>query len=458
MTIINCELIKETVAKLCKQAAEELSDTSYDKILAQYKKNGSQKLGLILNNAFKADNVKRPLCQDTGTVHIFLEVGSEVSFSSDLYSAINDGVKQAYKENFYRKSIIENTFLTAKNTETNTPALINSDFVEGNKLKIMVLLKGAGCDNVTELKMFNPSLTTEELIEYEVKLISERAKNACPPSFVSIAIGTSAADSVKTAEKAYFSSNCDLPEISEKILNTVNKNADNYENYLAADVKITLKPHHMASVPVATAFNCHSLRKATAEIENNSVIFCNVIPNFEKTKLNDTDLKEIYTDDIEAVKSLKEGERILLTGEILIARDAAHKKMLEYKNTGKALPFDINNKIIFYAAPCPPNPTEIVGPIGPTTSHRMDKYLNDFPQIIATIGKGERSETAANVIRQNKSVYFQADGGIATLLASCFEDYKIIAFEELSTEAVSWAKINKLPLKVAVSANKKEPS
>lgn len=457
MTIISCELVKETVAKLCKQAAEELSDTAYDKVLSQYKKTKSQKLGLILNNAFKADDIKRPLCQDTGTVHVFLEVGNEISFSSDLYSAINDGVKQAYKENFYRKSIIENTFLTAKNTETNTPALINSDFAEGDKLKIMVLLKGAGCDNVTDLKMFNPSLTIEELIEYETKLISERAKNACPPSFVSIAIGTSAADAVKTAEKAYFSNNYDLPEISEKILNAVNKNVDSYENYLVSDVKITLKPHHMASVPVATAFNCHSLRKASAVIENNSVSFMDTIPIFEQTLSNDTDLKEISTNDIETIKSLKEGDKILLSGEILIARDAAHKKMLEYKKADKALPFDINNKIIFYAAPCPPNPTEIVGPIGPTTAHRMDKYLSEFPQIIATIGKGERSETAKNIIRENKSVYFQADGGIATLLASCFEDYKIVAFEELSTEAVSLAKINKLPLKVAISPNKKEP-
>lgn len=457
MTIISCELVKETVAKLCKQAAEELSDTAYDKVLSQYKKTKSQKLGLILNNAFKADDIKRPLCQDTGTVHVFLEVGNEISFSSDLYSAINDGVKQAYKENFYRKSIIENTFLTAKNTETNTPALINSDFAEGDKLKIMVLLKGAGCDNVTDLKMFNPSLTIEELIEYETKLISERAKNACPPSFVSIAIGTSAADAVKTAEKAYFSDNNDMQEISEKILDGVNKNANNYENYLAADIKITLKPHHMASIPVATVFNCHSLRKSMAIIKNNSVEFLDIVPKYQQIQSGKSDYKEVFTYDVDALKSLQEGKNILLSGEILIARDAAHKKMLEYKNIGKKLPFEIKDKIIFYAAPCPPNKSEIVGPIGPTTAHRMDKYLNEFPEIAATIGKGERSETAKETIRNNNSVYFQAEGGIATLLASCFEDYKIIAFEELSTEAVSLAKINKLPLKVAISPNKKEP-
>ncbi|MGN0005216.1 MAG: fumarate hydratase [Candidatus Gastranaerophilaceae bacterium] len=456
MTIINCNLVEDTVYKLCKQAAEELSNTSYDKILVQYKKNKSKKLGLILNNAHKADLTKRPLCQDTGTVHIFLEIGNEISFSSDLYSAINEGVKKAYIENFYRKSIIENSFLSAKNTETNTPTLINTDFVSGNQLKIMVLLKGAGCDNVTELKMFNPSLTTEELIEYEVKLISERAKNACPPSFVSIAIGTSAADSVKTAEKAYFSSNCDLPEISEKILDCVNKNANNYENYLAADIKITLKPHHMASIPVATVFNCHSLRKSMAIIKNNSVEFLDIVPKYQQIQSGKSDYKEVFTYDVDALKSLQEGENILLSGEILIARDAAHKKMLEYKNTGKKLPFEIKDKIIFYAAPCPPNKSEIVGPIGPTTAHRMDKYLKEFPEIAATIGKGERSETAKEIIKNNNSVYFQADGGIATLLASCIEDYKIIAFEELSTEAVSWAKINKLPLKVAISPNKKE--
>ena len=144
----------------------------------------------------------------------------------------------------------------------------------------------------------------------------------------------------------------------------------------------------------------------------------------------------------------------MLTGEILIARDAAHKKMFEYKKAKKPLPFDIENKIIFYAAPCSATPSEIVGPIGPTTAKRMDKFLPEFPQILATIGKGDRSDDAKNYIRNAHSIYFEAEGGIATLLSSCFKSYEMIAFEELSTEAVCFAKIEKLPLKVSVSAQK----
>lgn len=452
MSTIDTNLLENTVYILCKQAAEKLSYNSFQKISEKYKENKSERLGRILKNAKNANETNRPLCQDTGTVHVFLEVGNEIFFSDNPTNAINAGVAKCYQENFYRKSIIENSFLSAKNTENNTPVLINTEYISGNKLKIMILLKGAGCDNITDLKMFYPATTEEEFIDYEVKLISERAKNACPPVFVSIAIGTSGADAVKEAEKAYFRKDKDLEEISNKILSKVNFQAqEKYNKFLAADIKITAKPHHMASIPVATVFSCHSLRLASATIENNKVTFDDNIPNFHDIKISTKKVKEIRTEDIPAIKSLKEGEEILLTGEILIARDAAHKKMLEYKNKGKNLPFNIKDKIIFYAAPCPAKTNEIIGPIGPTTSHRMDKYLNEFPEILATIGKGKRSKNAADVIRANNSIYFEAEGGIATLLSSCFEEYKVIAFKELSTEAVSIAKINKLPVKVAIA-------
>ena len=178
------------------------------------------------------------------------------------------------------------------------------------------------------------------------------------------------------------------------------------------------------------------------------------VDKFEQIETSQSDAKEVNTDDFATIRNLKEGENILLTGEILIARDAAHKKMLEYKNAQKPLPFDIKDKIIFYAAPCSATPNEIVGPIGPTTSKRMDKFLPEFPQILATIGKGDRSQEAKNYIRNARSVYFEAEGGIATLLSSCFKSYKMIAFPELSTEAVCVAQIEKLPLKVGVSAQK----
>ncbi len=451
MSIINCKILEEVVYNLCLQAGQELSSFPYKKILSKYKETKSLKLAHILQNAENAHNIQRPLCQDTGTVHVFLEVGNEISFSSNPITSINEGVKRCYVEKFFRKSIVENEFLSGKNTETNTPALVDVEYVSGNKLTVKVLLKGAGCDNVSEVQMMLPSTTEDEFVEKVSKIIVERAKNACPPCYISIAIGTGAESVMTTAEKAYFNDKNDMRELSEQILKTVNESVE--DKYLVADLKITAKNHHMASLPVAIAFNCHSLRIATATIESGKVYYSAKVQNFENVKTSENSAREINTADIETVRNLKEGENILLSGEILIARDAAHKKMLEYKISNKPLPFEIDEKIIFYAAPCSAAPNEIVGPIGPTTSKRMDKFLPEFPQILATIGKGDRSQEAKEYIRKSKSVYFEAEGGIATLLSSCFESYEVIAFQELSTEAVCLAKINKLPLKVKIAAN-----
>ena len=452
MKIIDCEVLKEVVYNLCLQAGQELSPYPYEKILKKYEETKSLKLAHILQNAENAHKIQRPLCQDTGTVHIFMEVGNEISFSSNPINAINEGVKKCYVEKFFRKSIVENEFISGKNTETNTPALVDVEYISGDKLTVKVLLKGAGCDNVSEVQMMLPSTTEDEFVEKVSQIIKDRAKNACPPCYISIGIGTGAESVMAVTERGYFNDKNDMPELSKKILTNVNENAE--DNFLVADLKITAKNHHMASLPVAIAFNCHSLRVASATFENDEIHYSKKVENFEKIETSKSTAKEVKTNDFDEIRNLKEGENILLTGEILIARDAAHKKMLEYKNAKKPLPFDLENKIIFYAAPCSATPTEIVGPIGPTTSKRMDKFLPEFPQVLATIGKGDRSNDAKNYIRNAHSIYFEAEGGIATLLSSCFKSYEMIAFEELSTEAVCLAKIEKMPLKVSVSAQK----
>lgn len=449
--MIKSKILKETIYKLCLQAGQELSPYPYEKILSGYKQTNSQRLAHILQNAENAHNIQRPLCQDTGTVHVFLEVGNEISFEENPIKIINEGVKKCYVEEFFRKSTVENTFISGKNLETNTPAIVNINYTEGNTLKIKVLLKGAGCDNVSEVKMLLPTISEEDFIDFVSSKILEKGKNACPPLFVSIAVGTGAENVMSEAEKAYFENKNDLPGLRQKIIEKINSNLDKkYEGFYLADLKITAKPHHMASLPVAIAFNCHSLRIAEAVIENNNVLYSKKVECFEKIETKKTEIREININSKEQFKTLKEGEEVLLSGEILIARDAAHKKMLEYKKNGKVLPFEIKDKTIFYAAPCSAKTNETVGPIGPTTSHRMDKFLAEFPEIIATMGKGERSKEAEDFIKKNNSVYFEIEGGIATLLASCFESYEIIAFEELSTEAVCKAKINKLPAKVSI--------
>jgi len=452
--LIKCDLLEETVYKLCLAAGQEYSPYPYQTVLNGYKKTKSQRLAHILQNAENAHKTQRPLCQDTGTVHVFLEVGNEVSFDKNPADAINNGVKKCYVGEYFRKSIVENEFISGKNLETNTPAIITTDYVNGDKLTVRVLLKGAGCDNVSEVKMLLPTIKEEDFTDFAADTILAKGKNACPPLFVSIAVGGGAENVMTEAEKAYFKTENDLPEIREKIISKIREKADKkYENFYLADLKLTAKPHHMASLPAAIAFNCHSLRIAEAVIENNSVSFSEKVSKFEHLKTEKSGAKEINVNDRQALSTLKDGEEVLLSGKILIARDAAHKKMLEYKNEGKEIPFELKDAVIFYAAPCSAKPDEIVGPIGPTTSHRMDKFLAEFPEIAATLGKGERTEEAKKVIKENNSVYFEIEGGIATLLSSRFKSYKTIAFEELSTEAVCLAEIEKLPAKVSVSAN-----
>lgn len=455
MSIIDIKLLEEAVYNLCLRAGQELSPYPYTTILQGFRKTNSLRLAHILQNAENAHNIKRPLCQDTGMVHIFLEVGNEISFSSNPTAAINDAVAKCYTENYFRKSTVENGFISGKNREDNTPAVIHIDYVDGNRINIKVLLKGAGCDNVSTMQMLLPSTTEDEFVDFCSKTILEKGKNACPPVFVSIAVGGGAENVMTEAEKAFFTRKNDLPQITNKIRQQIEAMQDKkYEGFYLSDIFITTNPHHMASLPVAIAFNCHSLRIAEAEICDNKITYSESTENFENIALEKIYAKEVRTDDIETVRNLKEQEDVLLSGEILIARDAAHKKMLEYKQNGKELPFEIANKMIFYAAPCPPAPQEIVGPIGPTTAHRMDKFLSEFPQVLATLGKGPRSYEAQETIRKNKYVYFEIEGGIATLLASCFKSCTIIAFEELFTEAVYLAKVEKLPAKVVVSANK----
>lgn len=449
---VRTDLLKEVVYNLCKNAAQNISEYTYSVLKEEYKKNPSQRMANILENARIAAENNKPLCQDTGTVHIFLDVGNNVSFSSNPHEVINDAVSKCYKENFFRKSITENLLLSAKNTGDNTPPVIETEYYSGDDLTVSVLLKGAGCDNVSSSDMLLPNTTEDDLVDFVAKKVLEKGKNACPPLFISVSCGGASSNVLKNAEKNYFSE-C-KSELADKIKDRINSLADKkYNKFFAADVKISLKPHHMASFPVGISVNCHSLRIAQAKIiSDGTVHYSKTADKFEKITVNSNKtLKEVHTSDTETVKNLREGENILLSGEILIARDAAHRKMKEITDNGGKLPFDINNKIIFYAAPCPPKDNEITGSIGPTTASRMDKYISEFPQVAATIGKGTRKSETCDFIRRNNLVYFEAEGGIAAILASKFKSYRVIAFPELLSEAVAVAEIDKLPLTVSVS-------
>lgn len=447
MSEISTELIKEAVYKLCFDANTCLDNRVYSKILQAYNSDNQEELKLILKNAKTAYDSKLPLCQDTGQVIVFLEIGQNVKLKGEfIEDAINSAVANSYRDNYFRKSVVKNAIYDRSNTQTNTPAIIYTKYKEGSDIEVKVLIKGAGSENKSRLEMLLPTANEDEIINCCAKLILSAGKNACPPMFVGIGIGGTADKACLMSKEAFFCSSEN--ELAQKIKDKVN-----LENKCVLDVKLLTSSTHIACMPVAITINCHSDRISSCTIKENNIIFNHQTPNF--IEFNDIleDRKEISADDIDRIKSLKKGENILLTGRIYVARDMAHKRLKELMDRGDNLPFDIKNKIIFYAGPCPDRPDGTIGSIGPTTASRMDKYAVELYDkgIIATIGKGERNQQVQAAIKRNGAKYFSVTGGIAALLSNKVKKKEIIAFEDLGTEALYYIDVEKFPLKVELA-------
>ena len=446
MKTISTELIKEAIYKLCFEANTCLDNSVYSKILASYNSTNDKVLKAILQNAKVAYEKKLPLCQDTGQVLVFVEIGQEVQITGEFIDdAINSAVEKCYIENFFRKSVVKNAVFDRDNTKTNTPAIIYTKVVKGDEVKIKVLIKGAGSENKSKLEMMLPTSNEEEIIEKCSELILSVGKNACPPMVIGIGIGG-------TADKASILSKevlvCDEFEQEELELAEKIKNKVNEKGNLILDVKVKSIATHIACMPVSITINCHSDRFSSCTIKGNDVIYHHQKPDFISfEEIEET--KEVYTSDVETIKSLNIGDEVLLTGEIYVARDMAHKKMLEEKE----LPIDIKDKIIFYAGPCPNSPDRVIGSIGPTTAGRMDKFAVELYDkgLLATIGKGDRNIDVQNAIKRNNAKYFTVIGGVAALLADTVKKKEIIAYEELGAEALYLIKVKKLPVKVELS-------
>lgn len=463
MNIINIKTIKDAVYTLCLSANYAISKNAYSKLLSSYEKTANTKqkelLKNILLNAKIAYETKRPLCQDTGQVLVFMEIGQDVHIEGgDLKTAINEAVEECYKENFFRKSVVNNALFDRTNTASNTPAIIYTDIVKGEEIKINILIKGAGSENKSSAFMALPTADREEIKNLIIQSILSAGTNSCPPMFIGIGIGQTLDGAVLLSKKALYMGNQTKEEqdFSNEILLELNAKApENYKEIYALDLKILSSSTHIASMPIGITLNCHSFREKMCIIKKDTIIYDNEIPDFIDFNTEDNHKKEILTENINEIRSLKEGENVLLTGEIFVARDAAHKKLFELLKENKPLPVEIKDNIIFYAGPCPANKQEVIGPIGPTTSGRMDKYAIDLYNsgLIATIGKGNRSKELQECIRKNRGIYFSVQGGIASLLKTCIKKSEIIAFSELGAEALYKLNIEKLPVTVEISAN-----
>ena len=433
----------------------------------------------ILTNSKLAAYGNRPICQDTGIVTVFIKQGMNLRWDSDktIEEMVNQGVRNAYldKGNPLRASIVKNPISERLNTKDNSPAVVHVSLVPGGDLDISIAAKGAGSENKAVLGMLNPS---DNIVDFILGEIPKMGAGWCPPGVLGIGIGGTADKAMVMAKESLFET-IDIQELkkrgpSNKIeslrvelyekINLLGIGAQGLGGLTTVlDVKIKDYPTHAASLPVAIIPNCAANRHIRFKMSGDGPVKLKP-PNLEVWPKAEWSPKETSTRvNIDTIPKkdlgkFKLGQSLLLTGKILTARDAAHKKLKELADNNQPLPdgLDLKNRFIYYVGPVDPVGNEVVGPAGPTTSSRMDKYsslmLEDY-EIIGMIGKAERGKEALESIKKNKVVYLIAVGGSAYLISQAIKSSKLIAFPELGMEAIHEFEVEDMPVTLAANTD-----
>lgn len=480
-SIINTSVITNAVSLLCQQANYYLPEDVYKGLQAIYSKESSKLSKSLLDevflNASLAAEIERPICQDTGLVIVFVEVGQNVAIEGkNLETAINNGVEQAYTEGFLRKSIVDDPVFERKNTKTNTPAIIHTKIVPGSKVKITVAPKGGGSENMSTLRMLKPAEGVEGIINFVVDTIKNAGANPCPPIHVGVGIGGSMEYAAILAKKALLNKvipeaeleklaqNDKKAELELKIMQKIQKLGIGVQGLggtqTAFAVSVEMHPCHIASMPVAVNINCHAARHAEIILDENSQILDKLKPSFDiPFQAESADTSSFKKLDLplknEDISELKAGDKVLLTGILYTARDAAHKRLIECIKNNVEMPVDIKEQTIYYVGPCPAKDNEVIGPAGPTTSGRMDIYAPELLNLglKGMIGKGYRSPAVIEAIKANKAVYFVATGGTASLLAQKIKQAEVVAYPDLGPEAIHKLYVENFPVIVCIDSN-----
>jgi fumarate hydratase, class I len=430
----------------------------------------------ILTNSRMCAEGRRPICQDTGIVNVFVKVGMEVRFDfSDFEETINDGVRRAYldPDNKLRASVLDESDFGRKNTKDNTPAVISVQMVPGDKLAVDVAAKGGGSEAKARFVMLNPS---DSIADWVLKTVPTMGAGWCPPGMLGIGVGGTAEKAMLMAKEALMEP-IDMAELKARgPRNKVEElRIDLYDKVNALgigaqglgglstvlDVKIHTYPVHAANRPVAMIPNCAATRHAHFVLDGSGPA------EFEAPKLSDWPAVT-WTPDAKSKKidlnsltraevaSWQPGERLLLSGKLLTGRDAAHKRIQDLLEQKMPLPVDFTNRVIYYVGPVDPVRDEVVGPAGPTTSTRMDKFTDTMLSktgLIAMVGKAERGPAAIDSIRRHKAAYLIAVGGAAYLVAKAIRRSRVLAFADLGMEAIYEFEVQDMPVTVAVDSN-----
>lgn len=436
-------------------------------------------IGQILENSRLCQLGKRPLCQDTGMAVVFVKVGMDVKwegFTGSVEDAINEGVRRAYTypENILRFSMVNPPVGARKNTRDNTPAVIHWQVVPGDKVEITVAAKGGGSENKSKLVMMVPS---DNVVDWIVEQVKHMGAGWCPPGILGVGIGGTAEKAALLAKES-LNEPLDMLELLKRgpqteeeklrveIYHRVNELGIGAQGLggvtTVLDVKVRLYPTHAASKPVAVIPNCAATRHAHFVLDGTGPKYIEPpkIDNFPvfDWKPDVTKSKRVNLDTLtkEEIQSWKPGDTLLLSGKLLTGRDAAHKRISEMLAKGEPLPVDFHGRAIYYVGPVDPvkSKGEVVGPAGPTTSTRMDKFvdmmLSEPVGLGLMVGKGDRGPVAREAIKKHGSAYLIAVGGAAYLVSKSIRESKVLAFGDLGMEAIYEFTVEDMPVTVAV--------
>ena len=432
----------------------------------------------ILTNSRLSAEGHRPMCQDTGIGLVFLKVGMNVRWDGatmSLQEMVNEGVRRAYmdKDNPLRASVLADPAGGRKNTKDNTPAIVYYEIVPGDQVEVICAAKGGGSEAKTKFAMLNPS---DDIVEWVLKSVPMMGAGWCPPGILGIGIGGTPEKAMLMAKESLMAP-LDMHELKARGAKTKAEELrlELYEKINALgigaqglgglttvlDVKVVDYPTHAANLPVAMIPNCAATRHIHFHLDGTGPA------KLEPPKLSDwpdvtwtPNLKEATRVDLntltkEQVASWKPGQKLLLNGKMLTGRDAAHKRIQDMLAKGEKLPVDFTNRVIYYVGPVDPVRDEVVGPAGPTTATRMDKFTRMMLEqtgLIAMVGKSERGSIAIEAIKDNKSAYLMAVGGAAYLVAKAIKASKVVGFADLGMEAIYEFDLQDMPVTVAVDS------
>lgn len=435
---------------------------------------------ILINSRMCAEG-HRPICQDTGVVNVFLKMGMDVrlegpdgnSPTMTLQEIVDAGVRKAYldPDNTLRASMQADPAGARKNTKDNTPSVVQVELVPGNELEVTVAAKGGGSEAKSKFVMLNPN---DSVVEWVLKTVPTMGAGWCPPGMLGIGIGGTAEKAMLLAKQSLMDP-IDIQDLiargpvttAEKLrvelydkVNRLGIGAQGLGGLTTVlDVKVLDVPAHAANLPVAMIPNCAATRHAHLVLDGSGPVYLDPpdLTKWPKLSYDPVGARKVNLDTVtkDEVATWKPGEVLLLNGKLLTGRDAAHKRMTDMLNRGEKLPVDFKGRFIYYVGPVDAVRDEVIGPAGPTTATRMDKFTRQMLEqtgLLGMVGKAERGPAAIEAIKEFGAVYLMAVGGAAYLVAKAIKSSRRLAFEDLGMEGIYEFEVKDMPVTVAVDS------